>query len=34
VPGTVSEMPQGVTTAKLVTGWFSELERLTTATGK
>jgi serine/threonine-protein kinase len=28
------EMPGGVTTAKLVTGWFSELERLTTATGK
>jgi dipeptidyl aminopeptidase/acylaminoacyl peptidase len=28
------EMPQGVTTAKLVTGWFSELERLTTATGR
>ncbi len=28
------EMPEGVTTAKLVTGWFSELQRLTTATGK
>jgi serine/threonine-protein kinase len=28
------ELPEGVTTAKLVTGWFSELERLTTATGK
>jgi Tol biopolymer transport system component/predicted Ser/Thr protein kinase len=27
-------MPEGVTTAKLVTGWFSELERLTTATGE
>ena len=28
------DLPQGVTTAKLVTGWFDELERLTTATGK
>jgi hypothetical protein len=28
------ELPEGVTTAKLVTGWFSELRRLTTATGK
>jgi len=28
------EQPEGVTTAKLVTGWFSELKRLTTATGK
>ena len=28
------ELPEGVTTAKLVTGWFSELQRLTTATGK
>jgi serine/threonine-protein kinase len=27
-------MPEGVTTAKLVTGWFSELDRLTSATGK
>jgi serine/threonine-protein kinase len=27
-------LPQGVTTAKLVTGWFSELKRLTSATGK
>jgi hypothetical protein len=25
---------EGVTTAKLVTGWFSELDRLTSATGK
>jgi serine/threonine-protein kinase len=31
---TGDEMPEGVTTAKLVTGWFSELKRLTTATGK
>jgi serine/threonine-protein kinase len=28
------ELPEGVTTAKLVTGWFSELQRLTTATGE
>ncbi len=28
------ELPEGVTTAKLVTGWFSELKRLTSATGK
>ena len=28
------DLPQGVTTAKLVTGWFGELERLTTATGE
>ena len=28
------ELPEGVTTAKLVTGWFSELKRLTAATGK
>jgi serine/threonine-protein kinase len=28
------EQPEGVTTAKLVTGWFGELRRLTTATGK
>ncbi len=28
------DLPEGVTTAKLVTGWFSELTRLTTETGK